>query len=425
MDKYIHVKKANLINLELKCFESSQLLLKNIGGFYKVVSVGNKIEIPEKEKGSYTVYNAKGEYIVPGFVDMQCVIGDFQNRDFSSKWSELVCALNGGYSTICPLPVGEKFFENKENIRSYLKELKRVNGIKIIPCMPAPKRKSSDKSWGIGQCVDLGINVINDRVGKYLSAESMRDIMRECKEYDVLYICSAHDMSLVAEGCVNEGKMSRYFKVDGISQSSELSAVSRSLILAKETGCRIHIPNISLGMSVEFIRMAKKMGINVTASTSPQYFCCDENELLYRGAKAKLYPPLRSITDVELIIEGIADGTIDCISTDHISLAPGHKKDIKTAKFGSVGFETAFSAGYTNLVVPGKISIYRLIEAMSVVPRRILYGSDDEKYIDGYIAIDIDQKRFYTKNAVKATHWNSIFDGRDLRGVVTRNFNSM
>ena len=425
MDKYIHVKKANFINLEEKRFDSLQLLLKKTDGKYSIAAKGNRLDVSLKGDDSCLVYNAKGEYIIPGFVDMQCVIGDFQSRDFSQKWSELVCAMAGGYSTVCPVPVGEKFFEKKENVKAYLKELKSFNGIKVIPCLPVPKKRGTDKSFGISAIAEAGVGVLSDCAGKYIPSESMREVMKECHEYGMLLICGAHDMSLVGDGCVNEGKMSRYFKLEGISFSSELISVSRNIILAKETGCRIHIPNVSLAMSVELIRMAKNMGVNVTASTAPQYFCCNENELLYRGAKAKLYPPLRSENDVEEIIEGIVDGTIDCISTDHIPQPQGHKKDLKTAKFGSVGFETAFSACYTHLVATGRVSIFRLVDAMSVAPRRILYGVADDGNIDGYISVDTDGKRFYTKNSVKAVHWNSIFDGRDLSGVVTRNFNTM
>ncbi len=424
MSKYIHVKKANVLNLQEKRFDSVQLLLKLVNGKYRLERMGNKLELTDIEKESGVVYNARGEYIFPAFVDLQCTIGDFQNRDFSPKWSELVCAFSGGYSTVCPMPSGEKFFEKKENIQSYLKEIKKVSGINIVPCLPAPKKKAPDKTWGISSLAEMGVFVISDGAGKYIPSESMREIMVECRENGVLFICSAHDMSLVGEGCVNEGKMSRYFKLDGISKSSELCAVSRNLILAMETGCTVHIPSVSLKMSVQLIRAAKQMGVKVTASTSPQYFCCDENELLYRGAKAKLYPPLRSRDDVEGVIEGIVDGTIDCISTDHTPVSQGNKKDLRSAKFGSVGFETAFSASYTNLVATGNISIFRLIEAMSINPRRILFGSPDEKYIDGYIAVDPDKNKFYTKNSVKAVHWNSIFDGRDLHGVVVKNFNS-
>lgn len=425
MHKYIHIKKANVIDPEHKRPESAQLLLKLADGRYRLERMGAKLELSEAEKQSATLYNAKGEYIFPGFVDMQCIIGDFQNKDFSSKWSELVSAMEGGYTTVCPLPLGEKYFDKKENLQLYLKELKKSEGIRVVPCLPLPKKKSNDKSWGISDLAEMGISILSDGGGRYLPSESMREIMKECRENDMLLICSAHDMTLVGEGAVNEGKMSRYFKLDGISKSAELTSVSRNLILAMETGCRIHIPSVSLKMTVDMIRWAKSMGVNVTASTSPQYFSCDENELLYRGAKAKIYPPLRSREDVCGVIEGIVDGTIDCIATDHISVSQGYKKDLKTAKFGSVGFETAFSASYTNLVTPGHIGIYDLVRLMSFNPRRILFGSDDERYIDGYISVDLDENKFYTKNSVKSVHWNSIFDGRDLHGVVVKNFNSL
>ena len=420
MDKYIEIQKANYINLKKGISESSKILLKNVGGNYLI----HEGDIDRDKESAVSKYKGLGEYICPGFVDIQCSIADYTRPDFSISWNELLCAHKGGYTTVCPTPVWDKFFDKKDNIKVYLKEIKRYKGIEIIPCLPVPKRRNADKTWGFAFLAELGVRVISDG-GKYLSNDVMREVMAECAANDMLFICSTHDPALIQDGCVNSPMMAKHLKVGVIPSSPELCAIARGIIFSAETGCRVHFTNVSLARSCEMIKNAKSAGVKVSASTAPQYFTCDENEVLYRGAKAKLYPPLRKTEDVEAVRLAIGSGVIDCISTDNTPLPPGHKADLASAKFGSVGFETAFSASYTGLVATGVISIFRLIDAMSVMPRRILFGDCGMPDSNGYIAIDPDAKHFYSKNSVKSNCWNSVFDGRDLRGVVKRNFNQL
>jgi dihydroorotase len=257
----------------------------------------------------------------------------------------------------------------------------------------------------------------------YIDNAAMKTIMIEIAKGDGLLICSTHDNKLCKDGIINAGEIAKHKDLAGIPKSAELISVMRNLFLAEETGCRIHISGISLGKSVEMIRNAKDNGVNVTCSVAPPYFSVNEREIFFREAMAKLMPPLRNPKDVAAIVQGLADNTIDCIESDHAPVTVTEKQDLKTASFGSASFETAFRAGVTHLVKHGKISIFRLIELMSVRPYEILFNKpfEEKDLISmGMVRIDISSNTYFSKRNSFVSNRASIFDGALLHGNASR-----
>ena len=197
--------------------------------------------------------------------------------------------------------------------------------------------------------------------------------MERCAERNYLIISHCEELSLSRGGVMNDGRTSRLLGVKGITNAAEEVMIARDLILAEQTGCRLHVAHVSTAGGLRMIREAKKRGVRVTCETCPHYFSfCDEDVMFY-GSNAKMNPPLRSREDVRAVIEAIADGTVDCVSTDH---APHTERDknvpLAQAKNGITGLQTAFSAAMTYLVLPGHIDLYRLVELLSLNPARIL-----------------------------------------------------
>ena len=204
-----------------------------------------------------------------------------------------------------------------------------------------------------------------------MTASLLRDAMRTAAAEDLLIMSHCEELSL-ANGSVNEGKISKLLGLDGIPNICEDIGVLRDIAVAADTGCRLHICHVSTRGAVEAVRQAKAHGVRVTAETCPHYFALTDEDVVFYGAMAKMNPPLRSRDDAKAIIEGLRDGTLDCISTDHAPHSDEEKRaGIEKAPNGIIGLQTSFIAAYTYLVVPGHIPLSKLIELMSYNPAKI------------------------------------------------------
>jgi dihydroorotase len=242
----------------------------------------------------------------------------------------------------------------------------------------------------------------------------MQEALILAYENDLPIISHCEDLDIVNGGLINKGDVSEELGIKGIDRSSEDSITAREIALAHKTDTRIHIAHVSTAGSVEFIRNAKRNGVQVTCETCPHYFMLTETELLKKDADYRMNPPLRTKDDVEAVIEGIADGTIDCIVTDHAPHSPQEKSDFMTAPNGVIGLETAFAATLTALYHTGIISINRVIELMSARPREIL----NLPPTDDYITVDLDEEWTVDTSFFKSKSRNSCFKGFTFLGRV-------
>jgi dihydroorotase len=258
--------------------------------------------------------------------------------------------------------------------------------------------------------------------GKSLMDETlMRRVMETAKVLDLPVMDHAEDSGLVG-GCMNEGEVSARLGLKGLPVEAEVRIVKRDLRLARETGARIHLQHISAEESVAAIREAKRDLPGLTAETAPHYFTLTEEAVSSLGADAKMNPPLRTKKDREAIREGLADGTLDIIATDHAPHTPAEKNaPLDTAPFGIVGLETAFSISYTELVKGGVLSLPRLIALMSGGPAAII-GLDRGRIAVGKIAdlvlLDTDVRRRIDRETFLSKGRNTPFHGREVSGRV-------
>ncbi len=411
------IKRASFINAPKEKIEVTDMLFSRD-------SLGVcKVSLSKNEKKTLrdgtTIVDGDGIYVAPAFCDVRCNVGDVFRRGGAPDISS---ADYGGYGVICPTPTWDsaEYPETPAMFEKYNKKLKSYGGIKILPAVPIVKKHLSASPSDIYGIAEKGGSIFTDATPTgYLDNSTLRQIMIKVANVNGLLILTSHDKKIALDGTVNKGRAETLTSQKGIPHSAELLSVMRNIILAEETGCRIHIAGISLGRSVEMIRNAKKRGVAITCSVAPPYFSYTEEELIFRGAMAKLLPPLRSSDDLSAVISGLADGTIDCIETDHVPVSASAKKDLTTGAFGSTGFETAFGAGITNLVKTGHITLFRLIELMSIKPYEILFGKKFEisdLAVTGVVKLDLTGGGIYSKQRSLLAGRVSVFDGAYLYG---------
>jgi dihydroorotase len=267
-----------------------------------------------------------------------------------------------------------------------------------------------------------GIVAISDDGKPVKNASLMKKALQYASMFDTMVISHSEDLELSDEGVMNEGVTSTLLGLKGIPSVAETAAIARDVLLAEYLNTSIHIAHVSTEASVDIIRLAKKRGVKVTAETCPHYFSLTEKACEGFNTNAKVNPPLRTDKDVEAIKVGLADGTIDMIATDH---AP-HHIDEKNVEFsnalsGIVGFETAFSLAYTNLVKTGVITLDELVNKMSLNPSKMLglsKGTIDIGKAADIIIVDLDEEYTVEVEKFQSKSKNSPFGGMKLYGKV-------
>ncbi len=382
----------------------------------KIVDVKN----PIFNIGAEEVIDLKNKYLViPGFVDVHVHL---REPGFSYKETiktGTMAAASAGYTAVCAMPNLNPVPDCPENLKVEADIIKKDAVIDVFPFASITRGR-----LGCGECVDfnslkdLVIGFSDDGAGVQ-EGKLMREAMQKCAAADSIISAHCEVNSLVNGGYINEGKYCREHGHRGISAESEWREIERDCKLAKETGCRYHVCHVSTKESVEIIRNAKKDGINVTCETAPHYLILTEENLQDKGI-FKMNPPLRSKVDRDALIEGLTDGTIDVIATDHAPHSDEEKsKGLRDSAMGVSGIEVAFPVLYTKLVKNGVISLKKLIEMMCINPRRI-FGIKGGKIESGYIAdlavLDLDYewqikgREFISKG--KATP----FEGMNVNG---------
>ncbi|MBR6671338.1 MAG: dihydroorotase, partial [Ruminococcus sp.] len=264
-----------------------------------------------------------------------------------------------------------------------------------------------------------GVKAISDDGRPVESSEQMLRALEQSNKNGLLVISHCEDLSIINGGIINKGEISEKLGVKGMDRVSEDMITAREIILAESVDARIHIAHVSTKGSTEIIRQAKKAGVKVTCETCPHYFLLTDEMLLARDADFRMNPPLRTADDVEAIIEGIIDGTIDCIVTDHAPHTAEEKSDFEKAPNGVVGLETSFAAALTGLYHTGKISLNKIIELMSANPRKLLglepVSIKPNETADLVIA-DLNKEWTVEPKMLHSKSKNTVFKGMTLKG---------
>ena len=356
----------------------------------RIEKVARKIsldEIPTQSGISETVaINVNGQYIVPGLVDMHV---HFREPGYSYKetiYHGSRAALAGGFTTVCTMPNLNPAPDSIENLKLQLEIISRDAQMQVIPYATITKLRMGNELIDYEALAPWVAGFSDDGSGVQ-SEEVMREAMRRIAKTGKILAAHCEVNSLLRGGYIHDGAYAAANGHRGICSESEWGEIERDIRLAEETGCRLHVCHISTKESVELIRKAKARGVQVTCETGPHYLTfCDAD--LQEDGRFKMNPPIRSVEDRDALREGVIDGTIDVIATDHAPHSASEKsKGLEKSAMGVVGLETAYSAVYNTMVKSGLMPFSRLVEVMTINPRRILglpgvYGPQEGDWAD-------------------------------------------
>jgi dihydroorotase len=319
-----------------------------------------------------TVVDAGGCYVTPGLIDMHVHLRDPGLEYKEDIISGTRAAVAGGFTSVCCMPNTKPVIDSKA-IASYIIDKAKTEGFcNVFPVGTITQGMGGERMSEMGELKEAGCVAVSDDGRPVRNSELMRRALQYAQGMGILVISHAEELDLVGEGTMNEGFTSTELGLKGIPRVAEDIATAREVMLAEYTGASVHIAHVSTLGAVRIIRDAKARGVKVTCETAPHYFTLTDDAVRGYNTNAKMNPPLREASDVAAIKAGLADGTIDCIATDH---APHHldEKDVEfnEAMNGIVGLETSLPLSL-NLVGDGTLSIEKMVELMAVNPSKIL-----------------------------------------------------
>jgi len=326
--------------------------------------------IPDRWTGA--VIDGSGLIVCPGLFDMHVHLREpgFEHKETIE--SGCTAAAAGGFTGVAPMPNTNPAIDNAGLVR-FVRDKAYGLPVDVHPVAAISLGRRGATLTEFSELIEAGVTMFSDDGSPLASAALMRHALEYARMYGAVICEHCEEQSLTAGGVMHEGAVSTRLGLPGWPSIGEEIAVERNIALAEFTRARLHIAHASTARSLELIRAAKDRGIQVTAEVTPHHLTLDCTILSGFDSNYKVNPPLRTRRDVELLIEGLADGTIDAIATDHAPHAPDEKEvEFISAPFGMIGLETALGVIYTRLVLPGKISLNRMIELMSSAPRRII-----------------------------------------------------
>ncbi len=312
------------------------------------------------------IIDLEQKYVLPGLIDLNCEVCE-PGYDYREDLKSVsLSAAKSGFTSLTASPHTDPCIDNRILVKHLKMLAKEKSIVNIFPYGNMTKEGKSEELSEMGEMYNEGIVAISDGNKSVVDNFMLSNIFNYAKMFDIPIITFCDNEMLSGNGVVNDGYASTMTGLKGIPASAEEVYVARNLILAKEQKCKIHITKVSTAGSVELIRFAKKMGVQISADTCPQYITFNEENLIDYNTYYKMLPPLRSQRDNEALIEALVDGTIDAISTGHFPEHEATKKiEFESASFGFSGLEPAFLVAYNELVLRGHMSLFELTKKMS------------------------------------------------------------
>lgn len=403
------IKNGRVLDPASKTDASRDVLLDG----ERIAQVGANLAAPDAE-----VFDAAGLIVAPGFIDLHCHL-----REPGQELSETIetgarAAARGGFTAVCCMPNTVPVNDTASVTRGIVERAAAKSAVRVWPIGAASIGSKGEALSEIAAMKNAGIVAVSDDGKPVATARLMRQVMDYCNSLGLPVIDHCEDPSLFAGGVMREGKQSIRLGLKGIPAQCESICVGRDVEVARLTGARLHIAHMSTRGSLEHVRKAKKEGLRVSCEVTPHHFTLTDEDVRY-DSNYKMNPPLASREDRAALIEGLADGSIDAIATDH---APHHpaSKDVEfdRAPFGITGFETALALGLSELVHPGKLSLTRLIELFTIGPAHVL-GMERKLAAGGPADLTIfSTDRAWTFRAADSPSKsrNAPFEGRAFRG---------
>ncbi|MDD2552985.1 MAG: dihydroorotase [Desulfotomaculaceae bacterium] len=371
--------------------------------------------------GGAVVLDAAGRLVAPGLIDMHVHLREPGFEAKETVYTGTRAAARGGFTTVACMPNTNPVIDNAALIRSIINSARTGGLVQVCPVGAITRGSRGEELAEMGDMAEAGAAAFSDDGMPVSNAGLMRRAMQYAKMLDKALISHSEEKSLSAGGSMHEGYISTILGLKGISACAEEVMVARDILLAEETGCRVHIAHVSTAGSVRLLQEAKARGVRVSAEATPHHFTLTDEAVMGFDTNTKVNPPLRTGADLAAVRQGLADGTIDVIATDH---APhtAEEKDVEyeRAPFGLVGLETAVGLVWTELVNTGVLTPLQAITCMTLNPARILGipkgtlepGADaDITIIDPALAEVVDPAKFASKGR------NTPFAGRMLKGL--------
>lgn len=418
------ISHVRLIDPQKRSSEVCDILFRHSSGDRpsELLGIGQNL-LPPNYSGTLTRVRGAGFYACRAFVDLHmhtCEPGAMYKEDIRTS---TLAAIKGGYGSLLALPDETSLDWQASDTLDYIYS----NAAARSSCELRAAAYLTLHNKG-EMLADLDRLIEHQAAAFYDEGHTppalLYTAMKACAEKGALLILRPEEHTLSAGGAVN-APIARRMRCLPIPPAAESAALATALTLAAETGCRLHITLVSTALSVALIREAKARGVKVTCDTAPQYFTLTQTDLPFYGTLAKVNPPLRSSADREAILTALADGTIDCIVSDHTPVLPEDKqRSVAQAPFGMIGLQSTFSLCMRELVLTGRIDIYRLIELLAHAPATILglapslsVGSRADLNL-----LDLDREFLFTTDLLHSKTKNCPWIGQSMVGWVKRNF---
>lgn len=384
----------------------------------KIVRVGAGIE-----ESADRVIDAAGCYVMPGFIDLHVHLREpgLEHKETLKTGGE--AAVRGGVTTVCAMPNTKPVIDTKEKVEAVHKKAKKDSPAHVIQIGAVTAGQAGKELADIAGMAEAGCHAISEDGKSVMNASLYRKGMKLAKESGISVFAHCEDITMVEGGVMNADENAERLGMKGITNSVEDVIVARDILLAKETGVRLHLCHCSTADSVKMIAAAKKAGLPVTGEVCPHHFILTSDDIPEDDGNYKMNPPLRSRADVEALKQGLKDGTMDVIATDHAPHAAEEKnKSMAQAAFGIVGLETSAELTYTYLVKEGILTVMEMAEKMSLHPAQILGLGDKGSVSEGKTAdiVIFDPEKTYKidKNSFASKGKNTPFDGYQVSGEV-------
>lgn len=399
--------------------KNATLLLNNIEETRDVYIKDGKIaEVGQNLNADTNIIDCTGLLLTPGLVDVHVHLREpgFEHKETIKSGTH--AAARGGFTTICPMPNTNPIIDTPEILRDLNNKIKEDAVIKVLPYVSITTGLKGEELVDFQALKAEGAFAFTDDGVGVQSADMMYRAMQAAAKIDMAIVAHTEENTLIYGGAIHEGKTSEKLGIKGIPAITESTQIARDVLLAEAADCHYHVCHVSTKESVRVIRDAKRAGIKVTAEVTPHHLVLDENDITEKDPNFKMNPPLRGTDDREALIEGLLDGTLDFIATDH---APHHEDEkavgIDTAPFGIVGIENAFQLVYTKLVKTGVFTLQQVIDWMTIKPSEV-FKLDSGKIEAGSAAdltlIDLNREYTLDKNDFLSKSKNTPFHGEQL-----------
>ncbi len=391
----------------------------------RIAAVSAHLEAGERE-----VIEARGMVLAPGFLELHAHLREPGREDAETLQTGLEAALRGGYTAVCCMPNTQPPLDNAAVVEGVSARAGELGLADLFPvgCITRGREGRELAEMALMHLSEARVRAFSDDGSGVADAGLMRRAMEYASAFGGVIISHAEDPALAGKGQVNEGRVSTAMGLRGLPALAEEVMVARDLLLAEETGCRLHLAHLSSARSVRMLREAKELGVPVTAEVTPHHLILSENDIDGYDTVYKVNPPLRRPQDVEALCQAVADGTIDAIACDHAPHTIEDKeREFDYAPFGVVGMESAFPMLYSELVLSGTLDLMRLVELLTSGPAGVMglrppvYGAGiSEGARADLVLLELERSWTMDAFAFASKGRNCPFHGRKVKGRVIR-----